>query len=230
MTRKRRRIALAALLALVLPPGGYFAYRVSTGNVSQVVPGSVYRSAQLDGDSLRALIAEGRIKTVLNLRGPNIDQGWYKDEVRATLDREATQIDVPLASDHWLSRDQARTLVGILDTAERPLLIHCQFGAERTGLVSAMEELLRPGGSLASARSQFSVRYLFLPVQDGKVMVGHLDLYETWLAGQKLAHSPEAFRRWLLDEYEPPSPSREQWPHDPYPLKVVTQPSDLVRE
>ena len=58
----------------------------------------------------------------------------------------------------WMSHAQLRTVIDTLDTAEYPLLLHCQWGAERTGLVSAFTELLRPGSTLEEARAQFSIR------------------------------------------------------------------------
>lgn len=129
-----------------------------------------------------------------------------------------------MSSDQWLSREQFATLIELLDTSEYPILVHCEWGAERTGLVSAVAELLRPGASLADARAQFSPYYLFLPMKDGLVMRGHLDRYEGWLAASRTVHSSEAFRRWVAHHYWPGSPSREYWPEDVYPLKVVTRP------
>ena len=81
---------------------------------------------------------------------------------------------------------QLIALVEVLDTAEYPILIHCAWGSERTGLVSAFAELLRPGGTVADARAQFSLGYLFVRINDGKVMAEHLDQYENWLRGTRL--------------------------------------------
>ncbi len=97
------------------------------------------------------------------------------------------------------------------------------MGAERTGLVAAIIRLLGEGSSLADARSQFSPYYLFLPVKDGLVMRGHLDLYEKWLESEGLTHTPAVFREWLTHGYKPRNPSRQYWPCDLYPLKVVSR-------
>ncbi len=97
----------------------------------------------------------------------------------------------------WMSRAQLRTLIETFDSAEYPILIHCQWGAERTGLASAFAELLRPGSTLEDARRQFSIRYLFVRVNDGKIMAEHLDQYERWLAASGLTHTPATFRRWV---------------------------------
>ena len=139
--------------------------------------------------ALARTIRDYQIKTVLNLRGSNKDR-WYSAERTATLDAGATQVDIAMSSCIWMSRAQLRTVIETLDTAEYPILIHCQWGAERTGLVSAFAELLRPGGTLDDARAQFSIRYLFVRVNDGKIMAEHLDQYERWLAEQGMDARP----------------------------------------
>jgi hypothetical protein len=206
-------------------PPAFVAWRWRGGNVGVVVPGRFYRSAQLTPEALTHLIDRDGIKTVLNLRGSNPDP-WYRAERAATLAAGAIQVDVPMASDQWLSRDQARTLVEVLDTKLLyPILIHCEWGAERTGLVAAFAELLREGGTLALARAQFSWWYLFVPIRDGRVMLGHLECYESWLRSQRLEHSPRRFRQWVTEGYRPPpgALSREFWPSDPYPLRLITR-------
>ncbi|WZO96008.1 tyrosine-protein phosphatase [Isosphaeraceae bacterium EP7] len=222
--RVRVRRAALALFVAVSPPSGYFAYRMFTGNLAVVEPGRIYRSAQMNAGQLTATIRDQGIRTVINLRGRNPSNSWYNQELDATLKARATHVDLPMASDQWLARSQIRTLVETLDTSEYPILIHCQFGAERTGLVSAYSVLLRPGGTMEEARGQFSAAYLFLPIKDGATMIAQLDAYASWLGNQKIAHAPEHFRRWLADEYRPGSPSREFWPYDPYPLRVVIWP------
>ena len=105
------------------------------------------------------------IKTVLNLRGAHPEQAWYRAERSATLGAGATQIDMAMSSCEWMSRDQARMLVRVLDTCEYPLLIHCWRGSERTGLVSAMTELLRQRGH---ARRRPRAVLAPLPVRPGR--------------------------------------------------------------
>jgi protein tyrosine phosphatase (PTP) superfamily phosphohydrolase (DUF442 family) len=219
-----RRWVPRTLAALLLLLGAFVAGRYGTGNQGTVIAGRVYRSAQLSGTGLSRAIRDRGIRTVINLRGANPDQAWYRQERAATLAAGATQVDVPLASDHWLSREQARTLVELIDTCEPPLLVHCEWGAERTGLFSAFVALLRPGGSTDEALAQFHAWYLFLPVRDGLRMRGHVLAYRRWLAERGRAHSPEVFRHWIRSEYRPGHPSREDWPYDPYPLYVVTRP------
>jgi len=222
--RRRRLILLGVALAVIAPPLAWVGQRIGSGNFGVVQPGVAYRSGQMGPEALARVIRANRIKTVLNLRGPNPKQAWYRDERAAVLAGGATHIDVPLSSCEWMSRAQAAALLDVLETAERPLLVHCQWGSERTGMASAFLELLRPGATLAEARAQFSPKYLYLPVGNGVVTQRHLKQYESWLAGLGLGHTPARFRRWIAEGFSPGKPSREFWPYDPYPLVVIDRP------
>ncbi len=216
---------VARVVAAVVVAGLLFvAWDQATYNFGEVQRGRIYRSGQMPASSLARTIRDYQIKTVLNLRGPNKDS-WYVPEREATLEAGATQVDIPMSSCVWMSRAQLHTLIETFDSAEYPILIHCQWGAERTGLASAFVELLRPGSTLEDARAQFSIRYLFLRVNDGKIMAEHLDQYEHWLHAKNLAHTPAEFRRWVDGGFQPMVPNREQWPYDPYPLVVITRPA-----
>jgi hypothetical protein len=226
MVSRTRRLARwgVRLVAVSWVAGLLFvAWDQANSNFGPVQDGRVYRSGQMPASTLRRTIRDYKIKTVLNLRGPN-PNAWYRAERAATLESGATQIDIPMSSCVWMSRAQLGSLVATLDAAEYPLLIHCQWGSERTGLVSAFAELLRPGSTLAEARAQFSIRYLFLRLKDGKIMAEHLDQYEGWLRTHGWEHDPSRFRLWVKDGFRPQTPNREQWPYDPYPLVVVTRP------
>jgi protein tyrosine phosphatase (PTP) superfamily phosphohydrolase (DUF442 family) len=211
------------VILLTAPAGVFVGYRYETGNIGTVEGGRVYRSAQLSPRGLKQVIRKYQIKSVINLRGANPDQPWYQTELQGTLDSSATQVDVPIASDQWLSHEQVGALLHVLDSVEYPVLIHCEWGAERTGLVSAVATLLRPGGTMEDARKQFSAYYLFINMKDGRVMYGHLIQYERWLSALRQAHSPSTFRAWLEQHYRPEGNSRELWSCNPYPLEVVTR-------
>lgn len=230
MKWRKLRWALRAALAVVLMLSAFVGWRWGSGNFGTVQPGRIFRSAQPSPGSLPGTIRAHGIRTVLNLRGTNPDQPWYPREREAALAAGATLVDLPLSSDQWLSREQARTLLDLLDGCEYPILIHCEWGAERTGLVSALCTLLREGSTLDDGRRAFSLFYLFVPMKDGLVMRGHLDAYAAWLAARNATHSPKTLRYWLLCEYHPGSPSREYWECNPYPLQVVSRPASPAEE
>jgi protein tyrosine phosphatase (PTP) superfamily phosphohydrolase (DUF442 family) len=202
----------------------WFAVKFSQGNFAEVQPNRVYRCAQVDAKTLKRFIREYGIKTVLNLRGEHPDTSWYRDEREATLSSGANLIDIALSSSEWLSRKQAMALVETLDTCQYPILIHCWRGAERTGLVSACCQLLNRDATFADAESEFSWRHMYFPYGDGVTTAKHIELYKQWLEEKGLKHSPMIFRDWIQFEYRPRHPSREDWPYDPYPIRVVTRP------
>jgi hypothetical protein len=216
-------------LAIFLSAGSYVAWDQANFNFGTVQAGRVYRSGQMSAPALARTIRDYRIKTVLNLRGPNPTLAWYPRERSTTLSAGATQLDIPMSSCVWMSRIQLRTIIDALETAERPLLIHCAWGSERTGLVSAFAELLRPGAKVSDARAQFSLAYLFLRINDGKIMAQQLDQYEDWLKTHALAHSVSNFKRWVDEGFVPGLPNREEWPYDPYPLIVISKPHEKPR-
>jgi protein tyrosine phosphatase (PTP) superfamily phosphohydrolase (DUF442 family) len=221
-TRLVMRLAAAIMILLLF----FVAWNQANHNFGAVQPERIYRSGQMPASALAQTLRERRIKTVLNLRGSNPSEPWYRDEISTTREACATHVDIAMSSCLWMSRVQLRALVETLDTTEYPLLIHCAWGSERTGLVSAFAELLRPGGTLEDARAQFSIRYLFVRANDGKVMAEHLDQYENWLRERGLEHDPANFHRWVDEGFQPGKPSREDWPYDPYPLVVVARPGD----
>ena len=104
----------------------------------------IYRSGQMPASSLARTVRDHRIKTVLNLRGSNKD-AWYAPSARPPLDAGATQVDIAMSSCIWMSRAQLRTVIETLDSAEYPMLIHCQWGAERTGPGLGVRRAAPPG-------------------------------------------------------------------------------------
>jgi hypothetical protein len=200
------------------------AYDQATYNFGTVEPGRIYRSGQMSPRALASTLSAHAIKTVLNLRGTNPVDAWYRRELETTLAAGATQIDIPMSSCLWMSRMQLSTLIEVLEEAEHPLLIHCNWGSERTSLAAALAILLRDGTTLAEARAQFSLLYLYVPCGDGTIMAEHLDQYESWLGRNALTHTRSAFKRWVAEGFRPGVPNREQWPYDPYPLSVMTRP------
>ena len=229
--RMRRGRWFARLMALALVvPSIWMTWNQVTFNFAVPQRGRIYRSGQMPPSALRQTLREHQIKTVLNLRGPNPRDSWYRDELATTLAAGATQIDLPLSSCVWMSRIQFRMLVRVLETCEYPILLHCAWGSERTGLTAAVAELLTAGSSLADARSQLAIRYLYLRLGDGRIMAELIDQYENWLSRNNFKHSPEVFRQWVATGYVPGRPSREEWPYDPCPLVVETHAPQKVEQ
>ncbi|MBX9622399.1 MAG: tyrosine-protein phosphatase [Gemmataceae bacterium] len=180
------------------------AVRVFAGtNRHTVVPGKVYRSAQLGPDALARVIEDEGIKTVVNLRGTGPEVAWYAAEARTTHEHGVCQEDVSLSAKRLPAPAEVRRLVEVLDRTAYPILLHCQQGADRTGLAAAAVLLLHTDATLARARRQLWPRYGH--VQGGRTVVidRFFDYYEAWLTATGQAHTPDHFRHWATREYCP---------------------------
>lgn len=132
---------IGVMLGLVLIAASIAAYcglLRYLGNVHVVEQGKLYRSAQLQGDQLKRVIAQYGIRSILNLRGAAPGQSWYDGELSATKDLKLAHFDYGLSASDVVSVEQANEILELIRKAPRPMLIHCQSGADRAGLVSAL--------------------------------------------------------------------------------------------
>jgi protein tyrosine phosphatase (PTP) superfamily phosphohydrolase (DUF442 family) len=134
----RVRTLAVALVGLLLFFGGFAIWRLSVHNEGVVEPGKLYRSAQLSIPELRDDIAKNGIRTVINLRGENKASLWYQQEVAACHDLGVQHIDVHLSGKHLPPPVEVDKLLDALQTAPRPILVHCLDGADRTGLAACI--------------------------------------------------------------------------------------------
>ncbi len=160
---KRAGIAAAGLLAAcVLTTGAIYVGVQYDGNVHVVQQGLVLRSAQPTGARLDAIAHRYAIRSVLNLRGDNAGKPWYEEEMRASRADGLVHVDYALSAEHDVTPTQMDELLRIVAAAPKPLLIHCNAGADRTGLVSALYQVSR-GVPAAQAATQLSLRYGHFP-------------------------------------------------------------------
>ncbi len=193
-------LTLTALTAL-----GACAFRVKDvlagPNIHTVVPGELYRSGQLSGKELERLVRRHGVRTVINLRGYSQADDWFRTECETTLRLNVSQEDLPFSARRLPSVPALRQLLDVLDHSERPLLVHCHKGADRTGLTCALYLLLHKGASLERARRELGAWRGHLRLGATARMDEVLDLYEEWLAGQGRPHTPEELRRWIREGY-----------------------------
>jgi protein tyrosine phosphatase (PTP) superfamily phosphohydrolase (DUF442 family) len=170
-------------------------------NFHTVLPGRLYRTSQPSGARLEKLIRQYGIRTVVNLRGACDPTPWYLDECRVTSRNDVSLEDLGCSAGRLPPTYLMRQLIDILEQADGPILVHCQRGIDRTGLVSAVGLLLLTDADLETARDQLSLRYLHLkPGRTGNLDL-FLDLYEEWLREQGKTHSSAVFRTWAREHY-----------------------------
>jgi protein tyrosine phosphatase (PTP) superfamily phosphohydrolase (DUF442 family) len=171
------------------------------GNLHAVIPNRAYRCGQPSPERLDKLIREYHIRTLINLRGVQSPAPWYLAECRTTSNHDVSQEDICLSAGRMPCAHEIKHLIDILDHCEYPVLFHCQRGADRTGLASAILLLMRSDASLSDARRQLGPRYGHLAVGKPEQLDRFLDLYEAWLKDNGLEHHRSAFLRWLDEGY-----------------------------
>jgi protein tyrosine phosphatase (PTP) superfamily phosphohydrolase (DUF442 family) len=153
----------AVMMSLGLSMAGWAEYLAATGNFHTVIPGVLYRSAELSGSGFQRVIGHFHIHTVINLRGADPGHSWYDTEAAAVLAAGARHVDLRISATHVPSAAKVHEIQAVLAHAEPPILIHCQGGADRSGLVAALYELRIAHRQAAEAGAQLSFAYGHVP-------------------------------------------------------------------
>jgi protein tyrosine/serine phosphatase len=114
-------------------------------NLHRLTP-TLYRSEQPTALGMQNLERLG-IRTVINLRAFNDD----RDELRGTTLRA---VHVPVHTWHLETEDIVAVMRELRQPENGPFLIHCQHGADRTGLMSAMYRMLEQDWSADDALAE----------------------------------------------------------------------------
>ncbi|EKD77353.1 MAG: hypothetical protein ACD_42C00365G0001 [uncultured bacterium] len=127
---------------IILFFGAHLGYDYVTDNVHTVIPGKIYRSAQLDRNGLTKYTEKFHLKTIINLRGTWSSNHWYQVESHFAK-RNHLHYYSPRFEAYALPSKQAlRALVQLLQTAPKPIIFHCEGGADRTGMAAAISVIL----------------------------------------------------------------------------------------
>ncbi|NIG54992.1 dual specificity protein phosphatase family protein [Chitinophaga sp. Cy-1792] len=163
-----KKVLLMAALLLSLQQAiaqraGTWATKQAIGNVGNLykVSDSVYRAAQPDSSGFAALKAYG-IASILNLRSHHSDAkaSGHTGLQLYLVEMEAKQFD----------DNAVIAALKILQTSPKPVLIHCQHGSDRTGVITAMYRIVIQGWSKEAAIREmeqggfgFHSQYLNIP-------------------------------------------------------------------
>lgn len=157
-----KRWFMVITVVLTLASGFWFGVR-GADNLHVVQEGVVYRSAQMDPDTLRRTIVDKGIKSVLNLRGEKPDSHWYKKETGVTRSLGVQHLSHKLSALKEVSPEELESILLTIDAMPKPLLVHCVGGSDRTGLVVAAWVFSRKHQRPEAAHEQLSLRYGHFP-------------------------------------------------------------------
>lgn len=184
--RKKSAISVIAgllgVVAIILATRA--SYLAEQGNFHTVTPGEAYRSAQLDRDELRHYVRKYGIRSIINLRGERPGKGWYREEIAAARELGVRHFDYGgIGSIRPPSSVETARLLKLFATAPRPVLMHCQAGADRSGLAAAIWKTVVDEAPAALARGQLSLRYGHIPFGPTGVLDSFFDAWAAAWAG-----------------------------------------------
>ena len=180
------RTAKAGLIAICLAAfifAARFWYLEEQGNFHPITHGEAYRSAQLDKDELAYYIKSLGIRSVINLRGRNENEAWYREETAVCRKLNTLHYDHDLSADKAPDAVACQALLNTFRQAPRPVLIHCRAGADRSGLAAALWQVVVDGADGSSAGKQLSIRYGHLPFGPTQTLDAFFD---QWVAARKI--------------------------------------------
>lgn len=119
------------------PPEWAVPMNVEGVNNLHKINEGLYRSAQPTKEGMKNLEKMG-IKTIINLRAFHSDS----DEIKGT---GLLNDELSVKTWHIEDEDVVRVLRTINESESGPFLIHCQHGADRTGVMSAMYRIVVQG-------------------------------------------------------------------------------------
>ena len=170
---KLRILSLGFKSRQIQPPGHQkrgsrlfiWNFVITTSHNWHQVDEQLYRSAQAYGRYFNYLLKRNNIKSLVNLRGENPRANWYGPERTICAELNINHIDLSLHSRRLPKKTTLVKLLKIFNTADRPILLKCSGGADRTGLAATLFLLNEYGiENLPNAVKQVALfPYLHLP-------------------------------------------------------------------
>lgn len=176
----RKAVVLICFLGIVA--GVCFWYLEEYANFHPITPGEAYRSAQLDQDQLEYYVRKYQIQSIINLGGKKERYQWYKNEIETSQKLGVRHFDLRLSARKAPSALKISELLRLFEIAPRPVLIHCQAGADRSGLAAAVWKVVIDGSTKSTAQKQLSIRFGHVPFGPSQVMD---DFFENWVIPTK---------------------------------------------
>ncbi|OGT44523.1 MAG: hypothetical protein A3E82_05980 [Gammaproteobacteria bacterium RIFCSPHIGHO2_12_FULL_38_11] len=187
-------LMLVGIIALSF--GLFLGFNYFTGNVHTVIPNKIYRSGQLDYKGLTYYTKKFHLKTIIDLRGSWPKNHWYEIERNFAKKNHLAYFPMRFSAYVLPSKNRLRELVSVLQTAPKPLIFHCEGGADRTGMAAAISVILfQKNPTRIQIERQVSWHYNAI----SRKTVGYQMLrnYFAWLKQHNESSSKKHFLEWV---------------------------------
>lgn len=160
-----------------------------------MIADGIYRANHPNAQVLAAWKARG-VRDVISLR--RMKGAVHSLEAEACAELGMRLRNAPLASRKAPKVKGLVLLFDIFDTLDRPALVHCKSGADRTGLAAAIWAIHVEGRSVVEAHKALNFKHLHIRMSKTGVLDRFLDAYAA-----RLTRGPIALRTWVETEYDP---------------------------
>lgn len=169
--------------------------RVFWTNLHEFAPGA-WRANQPSPAQLARYKARG-IRTILNLRGA-ANQSFYLLEAEACAQLDLSLVTCGMSARSLVEPARMLQLLETFETIEKPFLMHCKSGADRTGLAAALYLLHIEHAPVEVAAQQLHWRFVHRRNAPTGVLDHMLDAY-----AKDQRSSAIAIRDWIATRYDP---------------------------
>jgi protein tyrosine phosphatase (PTP) superfamily phosphohydrolase (DUF442 family) len=168
---RKRRAWVALLVVAALIPGTWFGLNglgyvledpseyPGPAKFAAVDEGVLYRSGMLSIEDFGRLVKENGIKTVLCVRGgatSPLQNAWFRRETAWCEQHGVNFVHAPMTSAESERNPRAveKFWEIIDDPSNHPVLVHCEAGVDRTGVLSYLYRVHRQGWDEAAAHKE----------------------------------------------------------------------------
>jgi len=141
----------------------------------------------------RVLLETERVRAVINLRGANAVESWYRAELADCTRLGIAHHDVRLSARRLPERETLLGLIDAFDALERPMLMKCAAGIDRSVFAASLYRLHRQdAGSTA-------------PAQRRRLQASRQPWIRAFPAFYEETARGHGLRDWIVDIYSAPA-------------------------
>ena len=162
-----------------------------------IINEGVYRSGQPSPKLLEHYIVKHKIKNIINLRySDTSDQDIYLMQKNICYKLNTNMINIPISARRLPEKDKLKLILDIIKQIQKPFLVHCKTGADRTGFFMALY-IFYTTNDIELAKKQLSLKYLHVRYSSTGILDYFFDLLK------KLELNNTDLEDWIDKKYDP---------------------------